>query len=345
VQRNQDPEISRRRFVRRQLRALDGQLVHLEHEQWETRTVEDGTETYKDSDGNTRTRTRYSSVKVLMHYHNGTISVVAKEKLPYSRGFTASIHYTDGHGVAVAPHTGQHHNVTGSTSLGMEALGIDKDFNPNGQKYGIMLNDPQNVPKWQQGLVALDQKDREYRADLAQKHQEKEQVLSSAFWVNVYDNDLGGRYQVEQHFQLWETNPKMRLLPVEHRAGLDYVFKRMAYVSSHPCAAYWFTFFDDAWDQNQGMDVMKDKAMAFDPRFSSSLAYTPMKREQLDQKLQELGVRHATKYFSDALLDAFYEKLNEYDEAWRNGGRLPGAPVPNPMQLALAQQPSQQAAI
>ena len=62
--RNSDAEIQRRRAVRKSLRAVIGATLYNPFERWETHKVEDGTETYKDSNGNSHTRTRYSSVQV-----------------------------------------------------------------------------------------------------------------------------------------------------------------------------------------------------------------------------------------------------------------------------------------
>ena len=94
----------------------------------ETHSVPDGTETYTDSEGNSQTRTRYSSVQVEMHYHNGTLQVGANSNKRMAAGFSPSIHYTDGHGVAIAPHTGKHHNITNSTTISGASMGVNTAF-------------------------------------------------------------------------------------------------------------------------------------------------------------------------------------------------------------------------
>jgi hypothetical protein len=61
--------------------------------------VEDGTETYRDSEGKTHTRTVHSTVQVLMHYHNGRLSLTNSDSAnPWAAGFNACINYSDGHG-------------------------------------------------------------------------------------------------------------------------------------------------------------------------------------------------------------------------------------------------------
>ena len=75
--KNSSPEVRRRRHVREQLRAADmsGELFHVEHDEWVTRTVEDGTETYRDSEGNTKTRTVYSTIRVHLFFHRPRVIV------------------------------------------------------------------------------------------------------------------------------------------------------------------------------------------------------------------------------------------------------------------------------
>ena len=101
-----------------QIRALAGCTVHFEITRTETHTIPDGTETTKDAEGNTVTKQRMTAVQVQMYYHRGTVRVGANRNKPYSAGFSASINYSDGHGRARAPHTGQVHEVHGSCSIG-----------------------------------------------------------------------------------------------------------------------------------------------------------------------------------------------------------------------------------
>ena len=113
VEQNRNPDIVSRRNNRRIMRglALTKHAVHNPFTRTEHHSVPDGTETYTDSEGNTHTRTRYTTVPVQMTYTNGVMHVSAKTDKEYSRGFGANLRYTDGHGIAVAPHTGQHHTI------------------------------------------------------------------------------------------------------------------------------------------------------------------------------------------------------------------------------------------
>jgi hypothetical protein len=145
VARNVDPEVQRRRGVRKSLRALEGELVYCPFQRMETHTVEDGTESYKDSNGKTHHRTRHSSVQVLMSYTNGRVHVAqnAKSKDEFGAGFTVTATFADGHGTARAPHTGQMKHITATATLGASELDIGPDYAVVG-KLATILGHPQN---------------------------------------------------------------------------------------------------------------------------------------------------------------------------------------------------------
>lgn len=116
VAQNTSPGIVERRNNRRVCRGLQvtGAYVSNPFTRMESHTVEDGQEHYTDSEGRSHTRTRYTSVQVLMSYTQGKMNVKTTGGSAYARGFKASLHYTDGSGTAIAPHTGQAHHITNS---------------------------------------------------------------------------------------------------------------------------------------------------------------------------------------------------------------------------------------
>lgn len=44
-----------------------------------------------------------------------------------------------------------------------------------------------------------------------------------------------------------ETNPKMKSLLTEHRAGIEFLYKRVAFVKTHPATMFWYTVWSDVW--------------------------------------------------------------------------------------------------
>ena len=328
VQRNKDAEIMRRKTVRIQLRAaaLSGEQMHLEFDRIEKRTVPDGTETYRDSDGNTKTRTVYSTIDVHMFYHNGRVGVGAVDDKPMARGFKATMSYNDGHGRARKPRTGEMAEFTNeSTTIGHGELNIDYDFTQQG-KLNELLTDQANAPKIAAHVPQWHNTCREYRAKYRVEEAEKEKVLSSAFWLYIYDNVDAGMERLQEYFSVWEQNEEVKSLPQQHAKGLQFVTQRMQFVQSHPCMALWFVFWDSVWENNNELEVVKEAAAILDPKSSDSIAYRPMPKEELVPLLDEaapglVGTNACVSqgFLNHGILDGLYIKMGELNKEAEGG--------------------------
>jgi hypothetical protein len=86
---NTHPEILKKKEIRVFLRALSRSNIpiYFPFQRLETETVEDGTETYRDSDGNTQTRTVYSTVTFNVYYKSGVIAVTGDTDKVLTAGF------------------------------------------------------------------------------------------------------------------------------------------------------------------------------------------------------------------------------------------------------------------
>ena len=324
--KQRDPEIMRRKHVRHQLRAaamVDGTL-HLEFERWEKRTVEDGTETYRDSEGNTKTRTVYSTIDVLMHYHNGRVGVGAKDKKKMARGFDVTMTYNDGHGEARKPRTGQMaHFSNEHATIGHAELNIDSQFHQQG-KLNELLTDPANVAKIQIKMPVWTQQCQAYRARYRQAEARKEKILSSAFWLYVFDNVDAGLDRLNSYFSTWEQNPAISAIPQEHAKGIQFVMQRMEFVKAHPCNALWFVFWDSVWENNNTLSVISEAAPLLDPKSSDALAYRPMPRDKLQPMLEEAGLCQASTcwsagFINEGMLDKLYELMDHFNQEAMQG--------------------------
>ena len=94
------------------------------------------------------------------------------------------------------------------------------------------------------------------------------------------------------------------------------VYSKLAYFNSSPAVAYWFTFWHDAWWLNRDSPAFRDNKRELDPAEPDALCYTPLSRDALEQKLTAMKLRSAPGccgakkgWFSDALLDRFFQKL------------------------------------
>ena len=109
--------------------------------------------------------------------------------------------------------------------------------------------------------------------ELIAKRQADEDILSSGFWLFVYDNYKSSREVIEHYLRTSEKNEVLQTFPTTNKAGLDFLYSRMAWCFSHPCSSLWWVFFDDLWENNGEMKTMRDKREMFDSRCSESLAY------------------------------------------------------------------------
>lgn len=77
----------------------------------------------------------------------------------------------------------------------------------------------------------------------------RERALAlTKLFTQVYNNFNAPREYIEEYLRKHEHNEDLRTLPVAHKAGLDFLYQRVAYVTTHPVAALWWIFFHDLWD-------------------------------------------------------------------------------------------------
>eukprot|EP01138_Halocafeteria_seosinensis_P014364 gb/GECG01014665.1/.p1 GENE.gb/GECG01014665.1/~~gb/GECG01014665.1/.p1 ORF type:complete len:1030 (+),score=149.10 gb/GECG01014665.1/:1-3090(+) len=319
LEQNDDEEIQRRRNVREKLRGLcapdlgPGPELTYHLERWEQHQVPDGTEEYKDAEGNTQTRTKYATVDVFMTYSKGNVSIGMNSDLPMQAGFKFGLNLTDGHGVATAPSTGEEHTIHNSITLGRDDIGIDDNFNECEALQQLFENEPNNEI-WPEGLERWQKKSQDYRHGLIKWRVEEESTLSSAFWLHVYDNDTATREEIEAYFRNFEAREKVKQIPDRHKEGLDYIMNKMNWVNQHPCAAIWYVFFDDLWETNNEVGMIADLQKDLDPSEEGSIAFRPMKREKLEEWLDERGLRASYRWITPAILDLLFDLMEKTDE-------------------------------
>lgn len=150
----------------------------------------------------------------------------------------------------------------------------------------LFENGPNNQI-WPEGLQKWQNKVKNYRERLLRKRCEEESILSSAFWLHIYDNDTATREEIEAYFKNFEARPRMKDIPARHKDGLDYLMNKMEWVNQHPCAAIWYVlttvassevyspsrlyfryvFFDDVWETNKEVGKIGKLQEELDPSY------------------------------------------------------------------------------
>mmetsp|Transcript_77 Transcript_77/g.148 ORF Transcript_77/g.148 Transcript_77/m.148 type:complete len:945 (+) Transcript_77:2-2836(+) len=312
------PDIAAKRENRLKFRALSQAQTafRLPFSQMETETVPDGTETYRDSEGKTQTRTVYSTVTFECFYTNGTVSVAANTNKEMAPGFNCTMLYCDGYGDGIKPRTGQpFHFANRRTTKGREHVGIDDSFDMN-ERMGEVLAISESL--WAPQMEPLLSGYTQYRTDLVAQFEAKKGILHNGFWYYVYNNDQLDRAALLSYIRDFETNPVLKNFPTEHQAGLNFLFMRMQFVA-HPVNAFWFTLWDDIWEENKDMNAFKDLQDDIAPTSGNSIAYYPMEREKLVEWLSSKGLWGggsccfcgSPKLFSDEMLDVIYARFEK----------------------------------
>lgn len=322
---NFSPLVLAKRLLRQKLRALgtSGVQIHFPFSRQERESVEDGTETTTSTDSNgnttTSTKTRYTTVEFTCTYTFGVISVGANSKdHAMADGFKLLMTYKDGFGDAVAPHTGKTHRLTNRVAaMGPEHVGLTHEMLESPQLQHIFA---QTQEHWVPALSALLEEYRAYRQQLMEKHNESNQVLGDGFWYFVYNNPYLPRSALEWYLQNEELNPLLQELASSQRGALEFLYKRVDLINSHPAIKFWFVFWEDVFARNGDMTRLKPFRAELDPLEPTSICYRVMKREELEVWLKERKLRgkplspltillFRKTLFHDKLIQLLYEQL------------------------------------
>eukprot|EP01138_Halocafeteria_seosinensis_P001843 gb/GECG01001886.1/.p1 GENE.gb/GECG01001886.1/~~gb/GECG01001886.1/.p1 ORF type:complete len:1135 (+),score=119.37 gb/GECG01001886.1/:1-3405(+) len=341
LQINESPEIQRRRKIRQQLRTLHGKTITFYYEKWRTfKNIPDGKQTWnerttyhhRDDLGRTwsthqdrrRSRQLYSDVRVLLRFSKGRLSVNTKGgqaikdgSYDTSPGFRVVLNLIDGAGNGTKPRTGKNYSVKDQEAqLTFADLEIDNQYTDCPSLRQILYNRP-NASIWERELPSLHAQMNEFRQGLIQTRCQDESILSSAFWMLIYDNDTATAEEINAYFKYFEVRSKIKSVPDRHNLGLQYVLNKMHWINEHPCAALWYTFFDDLWEANNEVSKVKAQNAILDPKEEDSIAFRPMPRNELEQELTTTGLVQSRWWLNTDTLDLLYEVLHETDREYK----------------------------
>ena len=320
---NQTADVQRRRRNRERLRSASyaGTRLHLHHTERRSYTLPDGTETYKDSNGNTQTRTVYSTITVTLTFERCAVLLQSADSKRMARGFAWDVRFSDGHGSGVLPRTGQRkdfHNQV--TTLSPEYLGFSVKFEANGRMARELMTRAANqsifktsVPSWRAQCTR-------YRQEAWLEAVAGEQTLSSAFWLYVYDQPDLSVAGLQRYLSTWERNPELecKAFLAKHSTGVEFVTARMSVLLAHPCNALWFCFWESLWQCNRGLSIVEANARLLDVDRSTAIAYAPLQREQLETKLQGTGVLGGCgRFVGGSTLQALYAAMEDLSDRYQ----------------------------
>ncbi|GMF31994.1 unnamed protein product [Phytophthora lilii] len=308
---NFTPGVIAKRTLRQKLRVLSSQAasINFPFARQEQATVEDGTVTKTDSEGNTRTETRYSTVTFTCYYTCGVIHVATKGDATQrimAEGFDVNMTYRDGYGDAVAPHTGKVHHLQNRVAvMGPDHIGLTPAMEESEQ---LRLIFEQTKGVWEPGVQVLQAQHQEYRRALERKYLKANATLSDAFWYFVYNNPHLSRQELEYHLKHREENPRLKSLSETHQNALDSLYLRLKFIQSHPAVTFWFVFWDDVYARNGEMKRLRKFKIDLDPRQPTAICYRVMRRTDLEKWLRE---RQLLRLFHPKLLQLLYTEMDK----------------------------------
>ena len=174
------PNIKLKVLRRKSLRALASQPIGIKwpFSRMETRTVADGTDTYKDSDGKSHTKTHYSTISINMYYTIGNVELSVNTPLSHSAGFDCTLVYRDGYGEARKPRTGEmHHEVNQKAIMDLTHMGfIDLTSFEVDTRFELFMKSARDLINIDSILTELKEVDNSYRSSLVEKFSHDDDV-------------------------------------------------------------------------------------------------------------------------------------------------------------------------
>ncbi|KAJ5078513.1 g protein-coupled receptor-related [Anaeramoeba ignava] len=291
--RNREEDVLKKRKIRQKLRALNGETVFFEY-----------VETHSKSKKGFEDENKKSSVKFTFKY--GVLTVKANRDVDWAAGFNVSISYTDGVGDDDSGESFKGEK----TTIGHNEIGIRDDFTYT-PELKRLLKHPENKKLIQQNLPSFLDESQAYRDGLVEERVQQETILSNGFWLFVFNNDRITRENLTIYLQEHESDEAISRIPEVHEEGLNYLYSKLAFYDSHPAVALWYVFWDDFYQNNGWMKKFKGFDAILNPRFPSAICYHPQDRDNLEQFLEENGLK---KKIKKKYLNKLYEKLEDYSE-------------------------------
>jgi len=323
--RNEDPEVQRRKAVRLRLRALESSMCHWPIQKHKNKTISrQVSETYRDAEGNTKTRTKTErkTVSVLFSFNDGRFGIdrngtkAVWRDLDVTRGFVANLQYHDG--------TGSHHEAGwGSTNWNNEPIkvyGADFGLNdrfeetPMFQRFmGQNYSDDLHEAKRQTVIENFERYSAFYRDGFVAK----ENALSYAFWYYIYNDDTLQREQLVECLKK-ERNEKLTALAEdgEYLESVGMVYEKLGFFNTDQRHAVWFIFWHDLWMNNMFMPPFVSNEDFLSPFKATSICYRYCDdKADLVQQLEEKGICAKSSmvrkgWVNSEIIDSLYAKMD-----------------------------------
>lgn len=176
-----------------------------------------------------------------------------------------------------------------------------------------LLRLPYNRSRIEAATPQLHQLNAAYRCYWVNERVRKENTMSNAFVVDVFNNDACTKQELMQRLQA-EPNPLIsQYLVATFEPHIDVAFEQLASFDKSSQHARWFAFWHDVWQMNQDVEWISEHPEMFDPAQLTSIARNLMQRQQLEEALQRFEATQSDRWrgnwFDASVIDRLYGKI------------------------------------
>lgn len=329
VWQNQSEAIRNRKWIRLNLRALEGQKIYCPYVETEHITPQGRVSTWLA--GLENRKDRYMLAKPI-YYDEGVLSI-QKKVGPTKGGYS----FESGFDVFVTYLQGQRRDAGGLSIVQKQrtidaaaAFGLRDDFEYSSSLQQFFNNNYSIITLRYPQMAQIMQN---YRIRFYHEAVEKRKTMQYDFLIDVFDKPTINMKDMEKEFGCSKGNAALRQLPYRYNAASTMLVQRMAHIQRSHVHQWWYIFWDDFWRQNNGdYAALRSNAQLLSPQYPMSIAYTPMPRKSLEDLLKsKKGIWRANDVkgiIDQGLLNRIYFMIDElaFNRSLRRPGEVqPGA--------------------
>jgi hypothetical protein len=188
-------------------------------------------------------------------------------------------------------------------------LGITETFEPSPALDLIFAHNEALV---NDRLAELEETLKSYRDHYLGQYQWKQETMSYAFLVHIYNNHNLPQSSLVPQLIACEQNVALHRLSINHQATLACLYDRIRITNLSPLHKVWYVFWDEFYRQNwRECRPIQRHTSDFSPVFTTSICYHPKTRIRLEKWLTERRLFHSGKkgksgYIHHGLLNRLY---------------------------------------
>jgi len=169
----------------------------------------------------------------------------------------------------------------------------------------------------------------DYRRSLLEKREDDEQILSDYYWTHIFNNCdmtqeefknllpwIGGHgHMTDTQGNEIPLDWSYQSMCEDETAAFKYLWARWNFCQRDNRLCWWFTFWDDFWQNNHEMQAVCELSSKLGPSSADSIIYNCMPKDDLKEFLKNLGLYEEANeekktLFYPSLVDQMYTAMD-----------------------------------